>query len=93
VNGPGIIQDRLSHFGFPIEMASMEISDPRQFAGYLCRPDRRIFCNPGHLGGHATGKPKIEKVIIEKEVYLETRPEFGINETELKKLNLSSREM
>jgi len=37
-------------------------------------------------------KPKIEKVIVEKEIYLETRPEFGINETELKKLNLSSRE-
>lgn len=37
-------------------------------------------------------KPKIEKVIVEKEIYLETRPQFGINETELKKLNLSSRE-
>jgi DNA-binding CsgD family transcriptional regulator len=37
-------------------------------------------------------KPKIEKVIVEKEIYVETRPQFGINETELKKLNLSSRE-
>jgi DNA-binding CsgD family transcriptional regulator len=37
-------------------------------------------------------KPKIEKVIVEKEIYLEPRPEFAINETELKKLNLSSRE-
>jgi DNA-binding CsgD family transcriptional regulator len=37
-------------------------------------------------------KPKIEKVIVEKEIYLERRPEFGINEAELKKLNLSSRE-
>lgn len=37
-------------------------------------------------------KPKIEKVIVEKEIYVETRPQFGINETEVKKLNLSSRE-
>lgn len=37
-------------------------------------------------------KPKIEKVIVEKEIYLEIRPDFEINETELKKLNLSSRE-
>lgn len=37
-------------------------------------------------------KPKIEKVIVEKEIYLETRPQFGINEAELKKLNLSTRE-
>lgn len=37
-------------------------------------------------------KPKIEKVVVEKEIYVETRPQFGINETELKKLNLSSRE-
>jgi DNA-binding CsgD family transcriptional regulator len=37
-------------------------------------------------------KPKIEKVIVEKEIYLETRPQFGINEAELRKLNLSSRE-
>jgi DNA-binding CsgD family transcriptional regulator len=37
-------------------------------------------------------KPKIEKVIVEKEIYVEARPQSGINETELKKLNLSSRE-
>lgn len=37
-------------------------------------------------------KPKIEKVIVEKEIYLEQRPETGINKAELEKLNLSSRE-
>ena len=37
-------------------------------------------------------KPKIEKVIVEREIFLEVRPDFEINETELKKLNLSSRE-
>ena len=37
-------------------------------------------------------KPKIEKVIVEREIFLEVRPDFEINETELKKLNLSGRE-
>lgn len=37
-------------------------------------------------------KPKIQKVIVEKEIFLAQRPESGINETELKKLNLSGRE-
>ena len=37
-------------------------------------------------------KPKIRTVIIEKEVYIPHSNEFTINETELKKLNLSNRE-
>lgn len=37
-------------------------------------------------------KPKVQKVVVEKEVYV-TRPKgFTINKTELKKLNLSNRE-
>jgi DNA-binding CsgD family transcriptional regulator len=37
-------------------------------------------------------KPKIEKVVVEKEVYITVPVEVEINEAELKKLNLSSRE-
>jgi two-component system, NarL family, response regulator LiaR len=37
-------------------------------------------------------KPKVQKVIIEKEVYVSPPSEFVINEIELKKLNLSNRE-
>jgi DNA-binding CsgD family transcriptional regulator len=37
-------------------------------------------------------KPKVQKVVVEKEVYLPQPGEFKINEAELKKLNLSSRE-
>ncbi len=37
-------------------------------------------------------KPKIQKVIVEKEIYITRSDEFKINETELKRLNLSNRE-
>lgn len=37
-------------------------------------------------------KPKIEKVIIEKEVFIPQTEDFTINEIELKKLNLTNRE-
>lgn len=37
-------------------------------------------------------KPKVEKLIIEKEVYITKPQTFSINEEELKKLNLSTRE-
>ena len=37
-------------------------------------------------------KPKVEKVVVEKEVYVTQPAEFEINETELKKLHLSDRE-
>jgi DNA-binding CsgD family transcriptional regulator len=37
-------------------------------------------------------KPKVEKVIVEKEVYIPPPDPIMINESELKKLNLSSRE-
>lgn len=37
-------------------------------------------------------KPKVQTVIVEKEVYVSQPDEFTINETELKKLNLSNRE-
>ena len=37
-------------------------------------------------------KPKIQTVIIEKEVYLTQHGYFSINETELKKLSLTTRE-
>jgi DNA-binding CsgD family transcriptional regulator len=37
-------------------------------------------------------KPKIETLIVEKEVYINSTNDFTINETELKKLNLSNRE-
>jgi len=37
-------------------------------------------------------RPKIEKVIVEKEIYIVEPEVSAINETELKKLNLSSRE-
>lgn len=37
-------------------------------------------------------KPKVETVIVEKEVFVTLPEEFTINETELKKLNLNSRE-
>ena len=37
-------------------------------------------------------KPKVHKVIIEKEVFIPLPDDYTINETELKKLNLSSRE-
>ncbi|HYE55436.1 MAG TPA: response regulator transcription factor [Chitinophagaceae bacterium] len=37
-------------------------------------------------------KSKVETVVIEKEVYVSTPNESPVNETELKKLNLSSRE-
>ena|SRR6187399_2020189 len=37
-------------------------------------------------------KSKVETVIIEKEVFINTDEEFTINEKELKKLNLSTRE-
>jgi DNA-binding CsgD family transcriptional regulator len=37
-------------------------------------------------------KPKIQTLIVEKEVYITQSGEFTINETELKKLSLSSRE-
>jgi len=37
-------------------------------------------------------KPKVKTVIIEKEVYVSQTDEFTVNKTELKKLDLSSRE-
>ena len=37
-------------------------------------------------------KPKVQTVIVEKEVYINQPDEFTINEVELKKLNLSNRE-
>ena len=37
-------------------------------------------------------KPKIQTVIVEKEIYLGQPGDFAINETELKKLNLTTRE-
>lgn len=37
-------------------------------------------------------KPKVQTVIVEKEVYVSRADELTINETELKKLNLSNRE-
>ncbi len=37
-------------------------------------------------------KTKVKTVVVEKEVYVETSDENRINESELKKLNLSSRE-
>lgn len=37
-------------------------------------------------------KPKVKTIVIEKEVIVPVREEFTINEAELKKLNLSSRE-
>ncbi len=37
-------------------------------------------------------KPKVETVIVEKEIFVMQAEEFSINETELKKLNLNSRE-
>ncbi|HEY5746238.1 MAG TPA: response regulator transcription factor [Chryseolinea sp.] len=37
-------------------------------------------------------KPKIQTVIVEKEVYRSPSGDFTINETELKKLNLTTRE-
>lgn len=38
-------------------------------------------------------KPKIETVIIEKEVYVPLPEDQSLNETELKKLNLTAREL
>lgn len=37
-------------------------------------------------------KPKVEKLIVEKEVYIPQPQPFSVNEDELKKLNLSARE-
>jgi NarL family two-component system response regulator LiaR len=37
-------------------------------------------------------KPKVEKVVVEKEIYIPQPGLFMLNEAELKKLNLSSRE-
>lgn len=37
-------------------------------------------------------KPEVLKVIVEKEVFIQLPDDFTINEVELKKLNLSSRE-
>jgi NarL family two-component system response regulator LiaR len=37
-------------------------------------------------------KPKVEKLIVEKEVYIPQPQPFSVNEEELKKLNLSARE-
>ena len=37
-------------------------------------------------------KPKIETVVVEKEVYIASPEEFVLNEAELKKLNLTTRE-
>ena len=38
-------------------------------------------------------RPKKETIIIEKEVYIAPEAEFVLNDTELKKLNLTSREL
>lgn len=38
-------------------------------------------------------RPKVETLIVEKEVYLEKPANFILNDTELKKLNLSKREL
>ena len=37
-------------------------------------------------------KPKVQKIFIEKEIYINQPSQFTINEAELKKLNLSGRE-
>jgi DNA-binding CsgD family transcriptional regulator len=37
-------------------------------------------------------KPKVQKVVVEKEVYVSQPEDFTINEVELEKLNLSDRE-
>lgn len=38
-------------------------------------------------------KPKVETVVVEKEVYIKTNGEFRLNEKELSRLGLSSREL
>lgn len=38
-------------------------------------------------------KPKIKTIIIEKEIFLKSHEEFKLNEDEIKKLNLSHREL
>lgn len=38
-------------------------------------------------------KPKVETVVIEKPVYKGTKPDFKINQAEVGRLNLSSREL
>lgn len=51
-----------------------------------------IFTSLGIWLATQLTKPKVQTVIVQKEVYLPTAENFTINETELKKLNLTSRE-
>jgi NarL family two-component system response regulator LiaR len=38
-------------------------------------------------------KPKIRTIVVEKEIYLHNTPEFVANEMEIKRMNLSNREL
>jgi DNA-binding CsgD family transcriptional regulator len=38
-------------------------------------------------------KPKIERVVVEKEIYIERKPEFIFNEAEFARLGISKREL
>jgi two-component system, NarL family, response regulator LiaR len=51
-----------------------------------------LFTLLGVWAATQLAKPKIQTVIIEKEIYLIQPSHFTINEAELKKLNLSTRE-
>jgi two-component system, NarL family, response regulator LiaR len=51
-----------------------------------------FFTALGTWGATHLVKPKIQTVVLEKEVYLPQPGTFTLNETELQKLNLSTRE-
>lgn len=51
-----------------------------------------FFTLLGVWGATQLAKPKVQTVIVEKEVYLTHPDGLAINETELKKLNLTTRE-
>jgi ATP/maltotriose-dependent transcriptional regulator MalT len=52
-----------------------------------------IFMGLGIWVAIKVRKPKIETVIVEREIYLADRGDFAVNEQELKRLNLSKREL
>jgi DNA-binding CsgD family transcriptional regulator len=52
-----------------------------------------IFTGLGIWLALKLGKPKIQTVIIEKEIFTSAKADFILNEDELRKLNLSKREL
>lgn len=73
-------------------MVEMEFLNFNKFSGNLYRPDRFFFTVLGVWVATRFVKPRVQEVVVEKEIYVHQLNEHTINESDLEKLNLTERE-